>query len=369
MHRTARHIWNPSQWMILLATVASGFLFGCHPSTTGPSNTPADTTKHPGDSTTHPIADTILYSFVTMGCNRLDKADTAGDPSTANIAQLDRTLTDVMNLSPRPDFLILTGDVMLGKVTDTSGTGRQLGAWLAHYRSMPIASSGIKLIMVPGNHEFNDGVQSAALEQQWLWMMTPYINGSNGPKPGGADALTTDQSRLTYSFDYKGGHFVIMNSDPAQESSTISIKWVAQDLSQARAVGAKHIFLFAHKPAYDWTNNGATSLVDNANRDALWSAMEANHAEAMFSAHNHVYRRMQPTGKSYMIVAGNGGSSLASTAAADRNFGFTLVQVMSSGKVIEKAYAREYGAKYSDPSPAAMYPTTIRDSADITWKY
>ncbi len=363
--------WLAVVVMAIVAAAASAFIFGCSHASSTPSNTPTDTTKHPTDTTHYPIvgSDTVLFSFVTFGCNRLDKGDTAGSPSTANIMQLDRTFDDIMNLTPRPDMLIATGDVILGKTIDTSVTGRQLRAWLAHYQSQPIASSGIKLIMVPGNHEFNDGAQSAPLEKQWLLVMAPYIVGTNGPKPGGNDALTTDQSQLTYSFDYKGSHFVMMNSDPALEGSTISVGWVSQDLVQARAAGAKHIFLFAHKPAYNWTNNGATSLVGTANRDALWSAMEANHAEAMFSAHNHIYRRMQPTGKSYMIVAGNGGSSLENPVGADRNFGFTLVQVMTNGKVIEKAYAREYGTNYTDPCPSYQYPTTLRDSLDISWKY
>jgi 3',5'-cyclic AMP phosphodiesterase CpdA len=369
-NRKPFQIWIPFVGMIIIAFVTSTFLFGCHHDSTTPPN-PTDTTKTPVDTTHHTAtsSDTVLYSFATLGCNRLDASNIAGSPSTANVAQLDRSLADVMNLSPRPDLLILTGDIILGKTTDTSVTGAQLRAWIAHYQSLPIASSGIKLIVVPGNHEFNDGSGSAALEQQWLQIMSPYINGSNGPKPGGADALTTDQSKLTYSFDYMGSHFVMLNSDPAGEGSTVSVNWVAQDLAQAHAAGTKHIFLFDHKPAYDWTNDGSTSLVDNANRDALWSAMENNHAEALFAAHNHVYRRMQPKAKSYMIVAGNGGSSLTNDIGADRNFGFALVQVMTNGKVIEKAYARDYGTNYYDPSPAAMYPTTLRDSVDITWKY
>src|SRR5579885_3397095 len=102
-------------------------IFGCSHDSTSTANQ-SDTTKLPTDTTHHPVegGDTVLFSFATMGCNRVDKADTLGNASTANVAQLDRTLTDVMNLSPRPDFLILTGDIILGKTTDTSKTGSQL---------------------------------------------------------------------------------------------------------------------------------------------------------------------------------------------------------------------------------------------------
>ena len=197
--------------------------------------------------------------------------------------------------------------------------------------------------------------------------MAPYINGSNGPNAGGTDNLSTDQSKLSYSFDYLGTHFVLLNSDPANAGSTVPTAWAAQDMAAAHAAGAKHIFVLDHKPAFDWTNDGSSSL-SNASQAALWSAMTTNHAEAMLSAHNHVYRRLQPTGHSWMIIPGNGGSTLDSQLPSDRNYGFSLVDIMTSGKVIVKTYARQFGSNYIDPSPAATYPTTLRDSADISWK-
>ena len=344
--------------------------FACSNNSSNPpgGGNPTDTT-HKVDTTTHtPTVDSVVYSFAVMGCNRLDAGDVSGsNPSTANLAQLDRTLTDVMNLNPRLNYLFLVGDLILGKTTDTSVTGSELRGWLEHYRLSALASLGITLVLVPGNHEFNDGTSSEVLEKQWVRTMAPNIVGSNGPSAGGADNLPTDQSRLSYSFNFNDAHFVVLNSDPAEVGSSVPVKWVAQDLAAARSAGAKHLFLFDHKPAYDWTNDGATSLT-TANRDALWATMTTNHAEALFSAHNHVYRRLHPSGAPWMVIAGNGGSPLESTLGADRNFGFTTVSVMKSGKVIEKAYARDYGTNYNDPSPVSQYPTTLRDSADISWK-
>ena len=98
----------------------------------------------------------------------------------------------------------------------------------------------------------------------------------------------------------------------------------------------------------------------------IWSALDNANAEGMLSAHNHTYKAFRPTNKAWMMIAGNGGSSLETSAP--RFYGFTLIQVLKSGTVIQKSYGRDFGANYTDPSPVATYPTTLRDSNVISWK-
>ncbi len=350
-----------------LAAVVLMASIGCHHnSPTAPSTTPADTSK---DTATKPLtADSVLYSFVVFGDDRLDNSDTnmQTSPSTANVPQLNRVFNDILQLSPKPDYVFVLGDLVLGQTTDTTLLGTELRGWRQQYESSPIASSGIRLVVIPGNHEVDGANSSASVEQAWLRNMAPYIVGNNGPAVGGADGLKTDQSRLCYSFDFRDTHLVTLNSDPAGLTSTVPVNWVAQDLSAARTAGAKHLFVLDHKTPYNWTNDGTTSLTI-ANRNALWSALEANHVEAMISSHNHVYRRFQPSGQTWMVIDGNGGAPLDSSLPTDRNYGFSVVEIMKSGKVILKTYARPFGTNYIDPSPASTYPTTLRDSADISW--
>src|SRR4029077_12186564 len=53
----------------------------------------------------------VAYSFVFMGCNRVFKGDKSADnPSTANLAQLERSFTEIAALKPRPKFVVFTGD-------------------------------------------------------------------------------------------------------------------------------------------------------------------------------------------------------------------------------------------------------------------
>jgi hypothetical protein len=315
--------------------------------------------------------DPVVYSFVVLGCNRVDKGDynASTNPSSANLEQLNRTFADMAALTPKPDLFFAMGDIVLGE-SDSITLASQLIAWKAVWEASAAKAAGIELVAVTGNHETMDKnkIPQPYGEQAWSAIMAPYMTrGGNGPVPhaGDPDKLTTDQSKLTYSFDYKDAHFIVMSTDPAGLVSQPPANWIASDIQAAHNNSAiKHIFAVGHKPAYSFDNATGNGLVATT-RDIIWPAMEAARGEAMFAAHNHIYKSSQPTGHTWMVIAGNGGSSLE--AAAQPNFGFVLVQVLKSGTVIEKSYARNFST-YIAPSPVDTYPTTLRDSNVISWK-
>src|ERR1700738_4176399 len=92
--------------------VALAALLSCH-SSTAPSVEPG----------------APAYSFAVIGCNRVDKADTAGNVSTANLEQLTRTFADIAALSPRPNLVFFAGDLVLGYTADTVQLERKLRRW------------------------------------------------------------------------------------------------------------------------------------------------------------------------------------------------------------------------------------------------
>lgn len=210
--------------------------------------------------------------------------------------------------------------------------------------------------------------------------MAPYLKfAGNGPHAGEEDNLKTDQSSLTYSFNYKNTHFVLLDTDPVGKDWSVPTKWVAKDLVKARSQPrTQHIFAIGHKPAYAYpTNlyNPPITAEDGlgrfypAERDTFWASLVSNQAEAMFAAHNHLYdRRRGPNGNTWQIIAGNGGSKLESvTSEPSINFyGFTLVTVLKSGVVTVTSYGRDVPAA-GYLAPSSLYPTTVRDQADITW--
>jgi hypothetical protein len=178
--------------------------------------------------------------------------------------------------------------------------------------------------------------------------------------PGSADGLSTDQSKLSYSFDVGNNHFAIINTDPAGADSTAPANWLAADFSAAQARGAQHYFVFGHKPAYTYFYNStatAGGLDANAtgtvNRDAFWGLMET-YGATYFCGHEHTFNMVQPTIKNtdgttrtssaYQVLVGSGGSPFdAATLAAgepvtDRYYAYANVRVFQSGKVQIDAY-------------------------------
>jgi hypothetical protein len=317
----------------------------------------------------------VAYSFVVMGCNRLAAPESIGVVSTANVQELNRTFSDIASITPKPSFLFFDGDLVFGYTSDSTALDRELKGWIALYQASTLATSGVELVTIPGNHETDNlaKVAYAPGERTWLRDMSAYITrGGNGPGVGGADALATDQSKLTYSFDYKDAHFVTLNTDPVGKDWHVPTNWVVTDLAAARARGLKHIFAIGHKPAYPYPTVPTDGLVfDPVARDAFWNSLASNQVEAMFAAHNHVYYRAQPTGHTWMVIAGNGGSPIDATAdlmiaGTGTWYGYTLVTVTNGGRVFSKSYGRDVPAAGYAAAPTAA--TTLRDSVEITWK-
>ena len=333
------------------------------------------------------------YSFVTVGCNRVDYLDTAystNDPdysagaSTANVYQLKRLFTEISKLNPLPKFLIMTGDIVMGYKTpstpDTIELAKQLTSWRQIYENHPLSSMGIQLIAVPGNHETQDkaaGKKSfLSAEKIFARVMAPYILGSNGPSIGGPDSLTTDQSKLTYSFDYHGDHFVMINTDPVGKDNTTPYKWIGSDLQTARANNVRNIFAFGHKPAYSSSltpNGGLDAVSTMAQRDSLWKYFENNNTAAMFTAHEHLWDTIHPhAGKTWQVIAGNGGTRVEPVwvGAGQKYYGYTIVNVYNDRKINVMGVGRN-----TDQNPTAgatpyavnedLYPSTVRNSFNI----
>ena len=292
-------------------------------------------------------ADTIVFSFVATGCNRVDQKDVTNDnPSTANLVQLKRTFSDILALRPVPRFFFFTGDMVVGYTNDTDILKSQLSAWTILYEQSGLRAAGVSLVPLPGNHETLPGKglpASLAAERIWLNVMKPYIQNNNGPKIGEADNLSTDESQITYSFDYVNTHFLVLNTDGPGKESQVPYRWISADLESARKNGAKHMIAFSHKPAFPYPQEDGLSSNLSA-RDSFWNALEVNHAELLISAHNHLYYRVQPnTGKTWQIIAGNGGSSLSAliNSSDQQFFGFCLVNIYQSGKILLKSYGRK----------------------------
>jgi hypothetical protein len=214
-----------------------------------------------------------------------------------------------------------------------------------------------------------------------------FAKRANGPRKGhpDADQLADDQSELTYSFDVDGVHFVVINTDslttvidPGTHEPYIGwipYHWIERDVRAAQAnpeVGA--IFLLGHKPIRV-PEAGEEDTIVNTRESPLAEKLRAllvanDKVRAYLCAHEHAWDRspLDGAGRVWQVIAGNAGSQLtASFRSGSPSFGFSRINVYSSGKVGLISYQRPASrdkARYiagppTPPPPALPQPEVI----------
>ncbi len=251
---------------------------------------------------------------------------------------------------------------------------REYAFWRGLVSTMP--ETGTYVFPVPGNHETeckacpknSDGQTQSKVENEQAYaanmgdlildtarfanvLGAAPANVNFGPAAGdGPDALQTDQSKLSYSFDYLGYHFAVINTDPVGQETSAPTAWLGQDFAAAQARGAKRFFVFGHKPAFTYIYAPGTvgkgldaTATTTARRDAFWNVIEQYKA-TYFSGHMHTYDISQPKGGAYQVIVGSGGSPFDPTAAqatagvlahpaTDRDYAWATVKVHADGGV------------------------------------
>jgi hypothetical protein len=335
--------------------------------------------------------DPVVLRFSTVGDSRQDpmEADASTKPLNAqdriwlqNTKAWSRIMRGIEGQKSK--LLFFNGDMIMGyglagptasnSVADVVGSDlmafyRQYGFW----RGMvaPLMEAGTYVVPVPGNHE----VQSKPLgkkaqpenENAWRANMGDLIidadrfqkivgapaDNINVQNNGALDGLGSDQSQLSYSFDVADAHFSVINTDPAGRDNSAPLVWLTKDLEEAKARGARHLFVFGHKPAYSY-NFGTPEKPRSAKvgldlsepqRDALWDVIERLGA-TYFCGHEHEFQLSQPRGAAWQVLVGSGGSpwdaqpgERTKNPATDRSYAWATVSIRKSGKVELDAYA------------------------------
>ena len=194
----------------------------------------------------HHREDAVVLTFSTVGDSRQDPKN--ADPTTlplsgqdANWLQSTKAWSRIIRSveQQKSDFLFFNGDMIMGYgnadvPADTSTVGAIVGSDLvqtykqyAFWRGMvaDLMETGTYVVPVPGNHEVqckSCGKKAQQVnENAWRANMGDLILDNNrlqdmfGQTPafenvsnnGPDDGLTTDQSQLSYSFDFRGSHF------------------------------------------------------------------------------------------------------------------------------------------------------------------
>ena len=344
--------------------------------------------------------DSVTLSFVFVGCNRVGWSQKGHPklplpPSTANKAQLLQTFKDIKALPRAPEYLFFLGDLVRNEVSGET-LQDQLALWQGLWDNGALANGQTTLVPITGNHEVLKSVQYAhkayyevpdpGSNTEWLkWLNTHQHvpQPGNGPTPANDpnDLLRGDNSQQTYSFDAqtsdgKQVHFVVLDTDTESSFSTtdslcyqspqqgvkfnnktvegtmsqdvpgwIPLDWVKQDLSSNSQ--SDLIFAFGHKPIVYPSTSDPNSFSDG--RDTIFNCGQKMLAKelvtafqgtdnfvAYLGAHKHLWDAFQIQNSVWQVIAGDGGSEL------DRgdSFGFTLVEIHKSGKVIATPFTR-----------------------------
>jgi hypothetical protein len=339
--------------------------------------------------------DTIL-TFSTVGDSREDPTTTGLNAQNKIWLQNTKAWSRLVDEigAQKPKLLFFNGDMIMGYgnadpaiVTATNVAdsdfykyGRQYAFWRGMVAGL--LEKGTYVVPVPGNHETQSkkaGKKSqVANENAWRANMGdliidserfPAIVGQAAGNfsgdlaatdpthafPGSDDGLTTSQQQLSYSFDVKDSHFVVINTDPVGKDAHAPTAWLAGDLSAAQVRGQKHFFVFGHKPAYPYvymagvTPSGLTAGNAPGEAGDFWALIEQYKA-TYFCGHEHIFDVSQPGAANgnpaaWQIIVGSGGSpfdaaptDVTVNPATDRTYAWATVKVRSSGRVDIDAY-------------------------------
>jgi len=334
-----------------------------------------------------------LYSFVYLGCNRLDRHDEQLFPSSANVPQLKQTFEDISKLTPTPGLFIFVGDLVVNEIGDDGATlNRQLNAWTPLYTNSPLAAQKNETVFIPimGNHEsdvysskYNYEYPNSANAKIWIkWMEKNGFDTFAGNGPGKNDMqpdslVENNNQKLTYSFNKGTIHFIVLNTDtftttPSEEhpelptNGWVAYNWVKKDLEKAEKDSSiSHIVVLGHKPLA--STDSDTNIINTVNHPLAKKLTQlfadSKKFTAYFCAHSHSwnYQVLKPEsgqGSVPQVIAGNAGSPLTPTWKPKGGvyFGFTEVRIYQDGTTGIISYRRPVPAPYD--SSTGVEPAT-----------
>jgi len=223
-----------------------------------------------------------VFRFVVMGDNR---PRGGADPVTQPEAFLG--MIEEINLLD-PDFVVIIGDLILGGTPDVDLIHREWDAF-----DQAIEGFTMPVYLLPGNHDTYNQVSE--------------------------DIYIERYGKLYYSFDHKGSHFILLDSDKRDSVDNIAgdqLEWLKADLEKNK--NADHIVAFLHKPLSDMESNW---------NDAVHPLLVEYGADAVFAGHRHEYQKLDTRDGIRYIITGGAGAPLRDHELLGGFYHYTFVTV------------------------------------------
>lgn len=278
----------------------------------------------------------------------VDIADTqakAEDEATLSSQTITKALETVRNAS----FLSLNGDIV-----DT-GKNEEQWNWMFGHSKQSLLNTTI--VPASGNHDSNTN----AFIDHFNIDAAP-----NSPTTSGA----------YYSFNYSSAHFVVLNNNESSaeyaDFTPAQIQWLKDDVTAAKAAGAKWIIVNMHKGPYTTSNHATDSDImgENGVRTKVAPIMSELGIDLVLQGHDHIYARskainngvasdsttiketyngetieykVNPDGTIYLIPATAGPKTYYRNTKIDPSY-YNLFDVA------DESHSAIYGPDLSDPS-------------------
>ena len=203
----------------------------------------------------------------------------------------DQAMNEINRL--HPDFAIMVGDLIQGfdtwvryasgystdatqpkgYITDLKAIDEQWNQFYEHANRIQVP-----LFFLPGNHD----ISNQAMYDYWK----------------------ANIGKTYYSFDYKGCHFILLNTEEGKWADEVQfgseqMEWLCADIPAHRQ--KKHIFIFMHQPA--WYYSGEEL--------AQWETVESwleGLPYTVFAGHFHNLTYETRKGHRYFVLSTTGGS-------------------------------------------------------------
>lgn len=177
----------------------------------------------------------------------------------------------------RPEFVVSVGDLIEGYTDDRAQVEREWNEFTGFIDQLEM-----KFFFVAGNHDLTNPMMHEIWRKRF------------GPE--------------WYSFNYKGVHFVCLNSeDSTSQLGEQQLKWVEADL--AAHADARWTLIFLHKPLWAYADRERSA--GNEDRTG-WSRVETalgDRPRTVFAGHHHSYVQFDRRGRKYYQLATMGGGS------------------------------------------------------------
>lgn len=174
----------------------------------------------------------------------------------------------------RPEFVLYPGDAIFGYGDTRAEMLRELDAFAAL-----ADTAGVPVYNAPGNHEMQSRHEAVEVLREW-----------------GHD--------LYGSFDFRGCHFVVLNTDEVELEGRVTgkqLEWLRADLAAAH--GARAVFVVMHRPLHSWFQGDFNP--DDAK--VLHELFCSHGVAAVFAAHDHFFYEERHDGVRYVTTGGAGG--------------------------------------------------------------